>query len=106
MSRNISERIAAVRERIDLAARRSGRNTEEITLIAVTKTIEPSTIEQAVELGIRDIGENRVQEGVSKKPSIKHPDVRWHLIGHLQSNKARTAIETFDFVHSVDSTKL
>ncbi|HEU4386845.1 MAG TPA: YggS family pyridoxal phosphate-dependent enzyme [Blastocatellia bacterium] len=106
MRRDISECVAAVRERIQLAARRSGRSAEEITLVAVTKTVELSLIEQAVALGIRDIGENRVPEAVSKKPLIKQGDLRWHLIGHLQSNKARAAIDTFDFIQSVDSSKL
>jgi PLP dependent protein len=104
--REMSECIAAVRERIDLAARRSGRRPEEITLIAVSKTVESPFIEQAVELGLRNFGENRVQEAARKKPSINHQEIRWHLIGHLQANKTRAAIDTFDFIHSIDSSKL
>lgn len=106
MAPEISERIATVQERIELAARRSGRRPEEITLIAVSKTVESNLIEQAVDLGVRNLGENRVQEAVRKKQSVNRADVRWHLIGHLQSNKSRTAIDTCDFIHTVDSSKL
>lgn len=104
--REISECIAAVRERIEISARRSGRSPEEITLIAVSKTVEPNLMEQAAELGVRNFGENLVQEAVRKKQSFNRAELRWHLIGHLQSNKARTAIDTFDVIHTVDSVKL
>jgi len=95
-----------VRQRIARAAERGGRNPEQITLIAVSKTIDPATIQQAVDAGARDLGENRVQEALDKIDQIKADQLRWHLIGHLQSNKARAAVRAFDMIHSVDSAEL
>ena len=94
-----------VREQIARAAERAGRSAEDITLIAVSKTFDSATVQQAVDAGACDLGENRVQEGVTKVASIKG-DVRWHLIGHLQSNKARQAVEVFDVIHTIDSSQL
>jgi PLP dependent protein len=105
MSDEISDRLARVREQIARAAERAGRNAEDVTLIAVSKTFEPATIQEAVDAGVRDLGENRVQEAVGKVSRITG-DVRWHLIGHLQSNKARHAAETFEFIHTIDSVEL
>jgi pyridoxal phosphate enzyme (YggS family) len=106
MSEQIRERLARVRQLIARAAERAGRNPEEITLIAVSKTFDPATIQQAVEAGARDLGENRVQEALEKVDKVKADNLRWHLIGHLQSNKARAAVRAFDMIHSVDSAEL
>jgi pyridoxal phosphate enzyme (YggS family) len=105
MSEEISERLARVREQIARAAERAGRSAKDITLIGVSKTFDPATVQQAVDAGARDLGENRVQEAVPKAGQISG-DVRWHLIGHLQSNKARQAVETFEFIHTIDSSQL
>ena len=106
MSEQIRERLARVRQRIARAAERAGRNPEEITLIVVTKTFDPATIQQAVDAGARDLGENRVQEALDKVDKVKADNLSWHLIGHLQSNKARAAARAFDMIHSVDSADL
>jgi pyridoxal phosphate enzyme (YggS family) len=105
MAEEIPERLARVREQIARAAERAGRSAEDITLIAVSKTFDPATVQQAVLAGARDLGENRVQEAITKVPLVKG-DMRWHLIGHLQSNKARQAVETFDVIHTIDSSQL
>lgn len=94
-----------VQGRLAEAAYRSGRSAEDITLIAVSKTFDPHSVQQAVDAGARDLGENRIQEALSKVGQI-NGRVRWHLIGHLQSNKARQAIETFDVIHTIDSVQL
>ena len=89
------------------AARRAGRGPGEITLMAVSKTVEPARIRQAYEAGIRVFGENRVQEFEGKAPALRElVGAEWHLIGHLQSNKAKRAAELFGAVDSVDSLKL
>jgi pyridoxal phosphate enzyme (YggS family) len=105
MSEEISERLARVRERIARAAERAGRPAEDVTLIAVTKTFDPATIQKAVDAGARELGENRVQEAIGKVGQISG-NVRWHLIGHLQSNKARHAVETFAVIHTIDSVEI
>jgi pyridoxal phosphate enzyme (YggS family) len=105
MSEAIRDRLLRVRERIARAAQRSGRTAEDITLIAVSKTFDPHTVQKAVDAGARDLGENRIQEALSKVGQINGL-VRWHLIGHLQSNKARQAIETFEVIHTIDSVQL
>lgn len=104
----IAARIDAVHERIAAAARRAGRAPEEVRLVGVTKTQPPEAVAEAIVAGLRDLGENRVQEAEPKIAALSdaHPDVRWHLIGHLQSNKARRAAALFDLVHSVDSPHL
>lgn len=106
MAEHIRERLAEVRERIARAAERAGRKAEDITLIAVSKTFDADIVQWAVDAGARDLGENRVQEGASKAPLVKGVGVRWHLIGHLQSNKARLAVSAFDVIHTVDSANL
>ena len=107
---NISARVAAVHQRIAAACARAGRNTAEVTLVAVSKTVEPARIRAAIAAGVRVLGENRVQEAQSKLAELRalgvEQQAQWHLIGHLQSNKARRAVELFDAVHSVDSLKL
>ena len=106
MSEEIRERLARVRGRIARAAERAGRKPEEITLITVSKTFDAATVQQAVAAGARDLGENRVQEAVDKVDKVKADGLRWHLIGHLQSNKARAAVRAFDIIHSIDSAEL
>lgn len=105
MAEQIRERLVRVREQIARAAERAGRRAEDVTLIAVSKTFDSATVQQAVDAGARDLGENRVQEAASKVAMVKG-NVRWHLIGHLQSNKARQAIEAFDVIHTIDSVEL
>lgn len=96
----LADRLAAVRRRVDEAARECGRDPSSVTLIAVGKTFEAEIVNHAVEAGATDLGENRVQEAVAKKPEVAK--ARWHLIGPLQRNKARAALEVFDVVHTVD----
>ncbi|MGA9993980.1 MAG: YggS family pyridoxal phosphate-dependent enzyme [Pyrinomonadaceae bacterium] len=103
---DLRERLAAVRRRIEECARRSNRSPEEITLIAVSKTHPAETVERAIAAGVRDLGENRVQEAEDKIRELGRERVRWHLIGHLQANKARRAVQLFDLIHSVDSSAL
>jgi hypothetical protein len=105
MAEQIRERLVRVREHIARAADRAGRRAEDITLIAVSKTFDSDTAQQAVDAGTLDLGENRVQEAVEKVEKIQG-NVRWHLIGHLQSNKARQAATTFDVIHTIDSAQL
>jgi hypothetical protein len=100
---DLADRLAEVRERIAAAVARGGHG-QEVTLIAVTKTYGPDAVVSAWESGIRDVGENRVQEALSKMGDVTVP-VRWHLIGHLQRNKAK-AVDRFEMVHSVDSGRL
>jgi pyridoxal phosphate enzyme (YggS family) len=89
-------------ERIRKAALSSGRRPDSIQLIAVTKTVAPDRIREAVACGVKHIGENRVQEGLSKRDALAGCNLTWHFIGHLQTNKARKVVENFDWVHSVD----
>jgi PLP dependent protein len=104
----IAENIALVRARIHAAAAQAGRDPATITLVAVTKTHPPDRVAAAVAAGATDLGENRVQEAAAKIAALTElrPAPRWHLIGHLQRNKARLAAELFDLVHSVDSLRL
>jgi PLP dependent protein len=103
----IAENIAAVRESIDLAARRGGRDPNGISLMAVTKTFPPEAIRAAYQAGLRLFGENRVQEFAGKASALRElSDTEWHMIGHLQTNKAGKAAELFAAVDSVDSLRL
>jgi len=103
----LNEKIARVRERIAAAALRSGRRPEVITLMAVTKTFPPEQIRQAYDAGIRVFGENRVQEFAGKSEAVRDLSIaEWHMIGHLQSNKAAKAVELFGCVDSLDSVRL
>lgn len=104
----IAERITDIRERIAAAADRYGRNADEITLVAVSKTHPLDLVVEAARTGlVSHFGENRVQEGEEKIPHFPSDlDVTWHLIGHLQRNKARKAVELFDAIESVDSLKI
>ena len=105
---DIEANIREVRRRIARACERSRRSPDEITLVAVTKGFEVPAIRTAFNSGIRDFGENRVQEAEGKIAQLTDlkPDVTWHMVGHLQSNKAMSAVELFDIIHSVDSLKL
>jgi pyridoxal phosphate enzyme (YggS family) len=104
---SISENVATVRERIAKAARRSGRNAESIILMAVTKTQPPERIREAYDAGLRVFGENRVQEFAAKIEALRDlKSAEWHMIGHLQTNKAAKTAELFRAVDSVDSLKL
>jgi PLP dependent protein len=104
---SIVENIARVRGRIDAAARRTGRSPSDIALMAVTKTHPPERIREAYAAGLRLFGENRVQEFAAKAPSLTDlAGAEWHMIGHLQRNKAAKAAELFAALDSVDSVKL
>ena len=101
----LADRLASVRERIRAAASRSGRPAESVRLLAVTKGFPAETVRAAIALGLREFGENRVQEAETKIAAID-PRPRWHLVGHLQGNKARRAVQIFDVIHSLDSAPL
>src|SRR3989338_8663953 len=128
----LRERIAALQQRIANACQRCGRDPATVTLVAVTKGVDAPTVREAIALGLRDLGENRVQEARHKRetmrvrsaewgvwspadsefrtPNSKLPadfsSVKWHLIGHLQRNKAKEAVEVFEAIHSLDSPAL
>jgi pyridoxal phosphate enzyme (YggS family) len=101
----IRARLEAIRHRIDEACRRSGRDPKTVRCVAVSKTRTVDEIREAVSFGVTDLGENRVQEAESKHGAIA-PSVRWHLVGHLQANKARKAVQIFDVIHSLDGIDL
>jgi len=102
----IKENVAQVREQIAAACRRSGRGPDDVKLLAISKTFPPEDIRAAYEAGLRDFGENRVQEAAAKRPGLSDLSITWHLVGHLQTNKAKAARELFHWVHSVDSFRL
>jgi len=102
---DIRENYASVLARIAAACARAGRDTSEVTLIAVTKTFPAEAVTAAVGAGATDVGENRVQEARDKRPLVKRA-ARWHLIGHLQSNKAKEAVRVFDVIQTIDSLSL
>ncbi len=103
----ISENIAHVRERITAAARRAGRESQGIALMAITKTVSPERICEAYAAGVRVFGENRVQEFANKRDTLGNLQAaKWHMVGHLQSNKAHAAAELFHAIDSVDSARL
>jgi len=102
----ISAKLQAVIARIDEAARQSGRNPDEVTLLAVSKTWPASAVREAAAAGQRRFGENYVQEGVDKATELAALGLQWHFIGPLQSNKTRAVAEVFDWVHSVDRLKI
>ncbi len=102
----IADNVAEIQERLAASARRAGRDAREVTLMGVSKTFPAETIIEAYAAGIRVFGENRVQEFSEKSASLNLPEAEWHLIGHLQSNKAAKAAELFHAVDSVDSLRL
>jgi pyridoxal phosphate enzyme (YggS family) len=105
MSTSIAENIANIKQKIAVAAARCGRDPHSIKLMAVTKTVPPERISEAVDAGITLLGENYVQEAKDKIAAIVKP-VEWHMIGHLQTNKAKYAVHLFDYIHSVDRWEL
>jgi pyridoxal phosphate enzyme (YggS family) len=102
----ISDNINSIREKISRACARAGRSSSEITLLAVGKTFPSSAVREAVEAGVADVGENYVQELLSKRRDLSGSDVRWHFIGHLQSNKVKNVAPWIHMIHAVDSTAL
>jgi pyridoxal phosphate enzyme (YggS family) len=106
MAENLAERLAKVKEQIAEAARKAGRSPDEITLIAVSKTHPAAVLREAIAAGARVLGENKVQEAEGKILEIGREKAVWHLIGHLQSNKARKAVRLFDAIHTLDSIEL
>lgn len=103
---SVSENVDRVRERIARAALRGDRRPEEVVLIAISKTFPAEAIHDAFEAGVRAFGENRVQEWETKQPQLTELQASWHLVGHLQSNKARRAARLFDWIDSVDDIAL
>ncbi len=108
MTLNIADNVQRVCEQIAEAARRSGRQASDVTLVAVTKAFPIETVLAGYAAGLRHFGENRVQEAAEKIPAVlaQTPQAHWHLIGHLQRNKVKSAVELFGIVHSVDSLRL
>ncbi len=103
----ITENLERVRRRIAEAAQRAGRPAQGVTIVAVTKTWPAEVVRAAAAAGLSEIGENRVQEAAAKRALLQDlTGVRWHLVGHLQRNKAGPAVELFDLIHSVDSLEL
>jgi PLP dependent protein len=110
---SVAANVSAIRARIAAAATRAGRDPASITLIAVSKTFPTASVRAVIEAGVLDIGENRVQEGASKRAELEASAgangaeaARWHLIGHLQSNKVKAALASFDILHTLDSVRL
>jgi hypothetical protein len=104
----IEQNVRNLQQRIARACEKAGRSPDEVTLVAVTKTVDAAAIEAAFNAGVRDFGESRIQEA---KPKIEQlhklkPGIAWHMVGHLQTNKAKTAADIFDIIHSVDSLNL
>ena len=102
----LASNLASVRDRIAAAERRSGRQPGSVTLIGVVKTQPPETLAAAVALGLRDLGENKVQEAEVHQRDVPRSAARWHMVGHLQRNKAGRALELFDLLHGVDDAEL
>src|SRR5262247_2661586 len=102
---SIADRLAGIRGRIAAAANSLGRDPSSIRLVAVSKTFPLDAIREAYAAGQRDFGENRVQEALQKIAACADLEIRWHLLGHLQTNKARKAAPAFATIHSVDSVE-
>jgi hypothetical protein len=103
---SIAKNLQSVKSRIEQAARRVGRDPAEIKLVAATKDVPADLVKEAIKAGLTDIGENRVQEAKQKFGALKEMPVTWHMIGHLQTNKVKAALEIFSVIQSVDSEKL
>jgi PLP dependent protein len=107
---NIEQNIAAVQQRIQLSCHKAGRNSADVTLLAVTKTVSPETIKLAIDAGQRDFGENYIAEGVEKIITLAaetaQRGLQWHCIGPVQSNKTRLVAQHFDWVHTIDRLKI
>ena len=106
MASDLADNLKDIRRRIAEAALRAGRDPDEIKLVAVSKTHPANVLREAIAAGVSLFGENKVQEGEGKIVEIGRDTAEWHLIGHLQSNKARKAMQLFDVIHSVDSVEL
>jgi len=102
----VRERIEQVRRRIAQAASRSGRDPNDVQLVAVTKSVVVSQIREALDAGLKVFGENRIQEAKGKVALLSSPSIQWHLVGTLQTNKSKLAVELFELIHSLDSVKL
>jgi len=102
----VRERIEQVRRRIAEAAGRSGRDPNDVQLVAVTKSVAVYQIREALDAGLKVFGENRIQEAKGKVALLSSPSIQWHLVGHLQTNKSKLAVELFELIHSLDSVKL
>lgn len=102
----LKRNLDGLRERMAAACARAGRDPAGVRLVAVTKTVTADVAEQLAELGVRDIGENRVQEAARKQERLAHLELNWHMIGHLQTNKVKDALRMFGLIHSVDSLHL
>lgn len=103
---SIKENIDGILERIAYVCERSGRNPDDITLIAVSKTVNADRAREAIESGILNLGENRVQELTDKYEKLSDTEVKWHMIGHLQKNKVKYIIDKIELIHSVESVEL
>ena len=105
---SVAENLAVVRQRVAAACRRTGRSPDDVTLVGVTKGFPAEAAAQACAAGLQDLGENRVQEALSKIEALDARGMRprWHLVGHLQTNKAKTVAGRFAIIHSVDSVRL
>ena len=101
----VARQYDEIKKRVEAACQRAGRNPEEVTLIAVSKTKPVEMLREAYEAGARDFGENKVQEILAKEPKLPQ-DIRWHMIGHLQTNKVRQIVGKTCLIHSVDSVRL
>jgi pyridoxal phosphate enzyme (YggS family) len=106
MKETLAQRLAEIRAQIAQAAENAGRDAREIKLVAVSKTHGAATVREAIAAGAQAFGENKVQEAEEKIAEIGRERAEWHLIGHLQSNKARKAVRLFDVIHSLDSLEL
>ncbi len=104
MTGSVADRFGTVVDRIETAAAAAGRDPQTVTLITVSKTHPADVVDAVVSAGAKDLGENRVQEASAKKPAVR--DARWHLIGPLQRNKAKLALETFDVIHTIDRLEI
>ena len=102
----ITDRLEQVQGRIADAVRRAGREADSVRLVLASKAQPPAAVAAALAAGARDFGENYVQEAVTKRAALGGRNIRWHLIGHLQTNKARIAVETFDLIQTLDNQKL
>ncbi len=102
----IKDNLDAIRKRIDKAATDAGRNPSEVKLVAVSKIKPAEAVIEAAASGADIFGENYIQEAIDKAEAVNNPNIAWHFIGHLQSNKAKFAVKVFDLIHSVDSLKL
>lgn len=103
---NIKENIDSILKKVDSACKKSGRDPNDITVIAVSKTVDSIRAKEAVEAGIINLGENRVQELTKKYQELQYTDVKWHMIGHLQKNKVKYIIDKAVLIHSVESLSL